>query len=94
MYSQLGAHSLSLICSIAIDLRAVYMRCDDYLARRVHRSWFLLHDYSVMSAKILFKIIPLLVFMPQLVPQLGLYVGGNFNIHIWACSGDFIVRNR
>ena len=29
-----------------------------------------------------------------IMPQLGLDVGGNFNIHIWACSGDFIVRNR
>ena len=30
----------------------------------------------------------------NIVPKLGLDVGGNFNIHIWACFGDFIVRNR
>ena len=29
-----------------------------------------------------------------IMPQLGLDVGGNFSIHIWAYSGDFIVRNR
>ena len=29
-----------------------------------------------------------------IMSQLGLDVGGNFNIHIWACSGDVIVRNR
>ena len=23
--------------------------------------------------------------------QMGHHVGGNFNSHIWACSGDFIV---
>ena len=23
-----------------------------------------------------------------IMPQLGLEVGGNFNIHIWACSGE------
>ena len=28
------------------------------------------------------------------IVQIGHDVGGNFNIHIWACSGDFIVRNR
>ena len=30
----------------------------------------------------------------SIVSQLGLDVDGIFNIHIWACSGDFIVRNR
>ena len=30
----------------------------------------------------------------RIVPQLGLDVGGNFNNHIWACSGDSIVRYR
>ena len=29
-----------------------------------------------------------------IMPRLGLDVGGNFNSHIWVCSGDFIVRNR
>ena len=29
-----------------------------------------------------------------IMPELGLDLDGNFNIHIWACSGDFIVRNR
>ena len=29
-----------------------------------------------------------------IMPQLGLDVGGNFDSHIWACSGNFIVRNR
>ena len=28
------------------------------------------------------------------VMQVGHDVGGNFNIHILACSGDFIVTNR
>ena len=30
----------------------------------------------------------------NVMPQLGLDVGGSFNIHIWECSGDFIIRNR
>ena len=30
----------------------------------------------------------------DIIVQIGHDVGGNFNIHIWACSGDFIVRNR
>ena len=29
-----------------------------------------------------------------IMPQIGLDLGGNFTIHIWACSGDFIVTNR
>ena len=27
-----------------------------------------------------------------IMSQLGLDVGGNFNIHIWACSGDFMLE--
>ena len=29
-----------------------------------------------------------------IIVQIGHGVGGNFNIHIWACSGGFIVGNR
>ena len=28
------------------------------------------------------------------IVQIGHDVGGNFNIHFWEGSGDFIVRNR
>ena len=30
----------------------------------------------------------------DIMPPLGIDIGSNFNIHIWACPGDFIVRNR
>ena len=34
------------------------------------------------------------VIHTSIIVQIGHDVGGNFNIHTWACSGDFIVRNR
>ena len=38
--------------------------------------------------------ISITIFVFKKMPQLGLDVGGSFNIHIWACSGDFIVKKR
>ena len=32
--------------------------------------------------------------IPAIVVQIGHDVSGNFNIRIWACPEDFIVRNR
>ena len=52
----------------------------------------IINDFVLINWKC--KIYRICYYSVVIVVQIGHDVGGNFKIHIWAYSGDFIARDR